>query len=246
MNGDIRLSIPTPCSENWSKFEHNEDGGYCHSCNKVVKDFTGLTENEIYGYFRQVQTTTCGRFRKDQIRIYSSSDLPNIKTGYGLFKASVLAIVLLLLSNREAKSQSLVHRTQQEQAVGQLEKTNIQKNTGNGATVTGKVTYEGEILPGVNVGVRGKNISTVVDWDGNYELKNLEQGDVLEFFFLGFESMTYTVLPIAASEEANIQVANIEFSESELIFMGEVNVTSVYESKDSPLKRIANKLVNIF
>ncbi len=60
--------------------------------------------------------------------------------------------------------------------------------------VKGIVTEEtGTPLPGVNVVVVGSTQGTVTDFDGNYLLKNVKDGSVLEFSYIGFETQEVAV-----------------------------------------------------
>ncbi len=59
--------------------------------------------------------------------------------------------------------------------------------------VTGTVTdEEGLPLPGVNVIVKGTSSGTNTDFDGNYSIE-VDQGQVLEFSFIGFQNIEQTV-----------------------------------------------------
>lgn len=59
--------------------------------------------------------------------------------------------------------------------------------------VTGKVTDEmNSPLPGANVVVKGTTQGVVTDFDGNYEIQ-AQQGDVLEFSFIGFQTQSKRV-----------------------------------------------------
>jgi hypothetical protein len=67
---DFQVKIPKPCPENWNNMIPDKNGRYCHSCNKVVVDFTVMTTDEIKNYFKQVSGTgTCGRFTYDQVQV---------------------------------------------------------------------------------------------------------------------------------------------------------------------------------
>jgi len=61
-------------------------------------------------------------------------------------------------------------------------------------TVSGNVTdgETGTPLPGVNVIVQGTNTGVSTDFDGNYQI-NVQNGQVLVFSFLGFESQSIAV-----------------------------------------------------
>ncbi len=62
-------------------------------------------------------------------------------------------------------------------------------------SVSGTVTSQesGEILPGVNVIVKGTTLGTVTDIDGNYRLSVPSPESVIEFSFIGFASQEVTV-----------------------------------------------------
>ncbi len=67
-------------------------------------------------------------------------------------------------------------------------------------TVKGNVKDDsGQVLPGVNIQVKGTSQGTVSDFDGNYEI-TASQGDVLVFSFVGFSTQEVTV----SSETINI------------------------------------------
>lgn len=59
-------------------------------------------------------------------------------------------------------------------------------------TLTGTVTEGGLPLPGVSIMLLGTSEGTMSDYDGNYSI-NVKPGDVLEFSFMGFTDVLYTV-----------------------------------------------------
>ena len=62
-------------------------------------------------------------------------------------------------------------------------------------TVSGTVTdvESGETLPGVNILIKNTNIGTVTDIDGTFNLNVSDEGAVLVFSFVGFESQEVSV-----------------------------------------------------
>ncbi len=58
-------------------------------------------------------------------------------------------------------------------------------------TVTEKST--GDPLPSINVKVQGTTLGTTTDFDGNYSLKNIPNGSVLEFSSIGYLSQSIKV-----------------------------------------------------
>ncbi len=63
----IHISIPKPCHESWDKMDATERGGFCHSCQKEVIDFSRMTDEQVISYLANT-TNTCGRFREDQVK----------------------------------------------------------------------------------------------------------------------------------------------------------------------------------
>ncbi|TVZ26692.1 TonB-linked SusC/RagA family outer membrane protein [Gillisia sp. Hel_I_86] len=61
-------------------------------------------------------------------------------------------------------------------------------------SLSGNVTSQDDNipLPGVNVFIKGTNTGVVTDFDGNYEI-DVATGDILQFSYLGFESLEITV-----------------------------------------------------
>lgn len=62
-------------------------------------------------------------------------------------------------------------------------------------TITGTVTdaASGMPLPGVGVLVKGSTLGAATDFDGNYTIEGVNQGDVLVFSYIGFRTLEITV-----------------------------------------------------
>lgn len=86
-------------------------------------------------------------------------------------------------------------------------------------TVKGVVTDagSGEPLPGVDVIVKGTMKGTSTDFDGNYEIKNVNKGEILTFSYMGFETVKITV-----GNKTTINVALKESAEAleEVVLIG--------------------------
>ncbi len=64
----MKLHIPQPCHENWNAMTQQEKGRYCNACEKVVVDFTQMSDADIVEYFqRYKKEDTCGNVRSDQL-----------------------------------------------------------------------------------------------------------------------------------------------------------------------------------
>ena len=62
------IDIPLPCSENWESMTPIEKGRFCANCQKVVIDFTQLSNEEIIQTFRQQPKELCVRIYRKQLR----------------------------------------------------------------------------------------------------------------------------------------------------------------------------------
>jgi hypothetical protein len=68
-----QISIPHPCTQSWEQMTPSGNGRHCMACDKVVTDFTGMSDTQVQEFFLQHHgKALCGRFRNmqlDQIRI---------------------------------------------------------------------------------------------------------------------------------------------------------------------------------
>ena len=63
-----QVAIENPCHEDWQKMTAENEGRFCQSCEKIVVDFTDMSDAEILQYFSKPRAEkTCGRFRVGQI-----------------------------------------------------------------------------------------------------------------------------------------------------------------------------------
>ena len=69
--------------------------------------------------------------------------------------------------------------------------------------ITGNVsdTESGLPLVGVNIAVEGLNKGAVTDFDGNFNISNVESGSTLIFTYIGYKTLNQTV-----GEETNLMI----------------------------------------
>ncbi len=64
----LKISIPEPCHEDWSRMSPNEQGRHCNSCAKTVVDFTAMSDDEVKNFFiNKKEERVCGRFQQKQL-----------------------------------------------------------------------------------------------------------------------------------------------------------------------------------
>lgn len=63
-----KISIPTPCHEDWSQMTPNELGRHCNACAKTVVDFTQMSDEAVQLYLLSRHgERICGRFSTVQL-----------------------------------------------------------------------------------------------------------------------------------------------------------------------------------
>jgi hypothetical protein len=242
MKSNFSLSITKPCSEKWSSFTPTSGGGFCSSCSQTVIDFTAMTDDEILNFFANKPSHTCGRFRPNQLRDYSAT-LPTTKLPHQLtlLKAGVVGLMLMLMSrpaSAETDTRSAMLGLVNTESISYKNKLVINPDVFFGK-VSGVVKDEfGEVLPGVNVILKGTTVGTVTDSEGRYELKGeISAGDVIVFAFIGLETQEF-VVPKTFSGELNMVMITMDMT-----VMGEVAIAGPYEPQPSGLRKWWKKMM---
>lgn len=220
----LHISIPEPCHENWQNMSLAEKGRFCDRCQKNVFDFTSSTDKEIINTFNQNQNL-CGRFLNSQL----NRDLikPQKKSSLWLTTTSAL-ISFIGLGSQDAIAQGEIKTEQTDRNVIIGKTLPVQKEF----EISGIVTDETGPLPGANISVKGKNISTQSDFDGKYKIK-VNVGDVLVSSYVGYESNETTV-----TNNKNLEI-KLKLTEA---LLGEV----VYIKKRSFFGRVFHSFGNLF
>lgn len=241
MKKNITLSIPVPCRERWETFTATTDGGYCSSCRKSVVDFTLMTDAEVIDFVSQKPNHTCGRFRTDQLRSHAFA-LPGINPSMMLFKVGLLSLLLVLVNNKPSTAQGAKEKPKAEVTTNK----NAQQTAGLLAdtkyTVRGTVFSDEDstTLAGVNVVLQGTTVGTTTDANGLFVFpKELEEGDVLLFSFVGFDTQEFPVSKIAANAVQIRMTMNFTI-------LGELQVSEEGAPRQSRLRGIWGKVKGIF
>ncbi len=220
----LHISIPEPCHENWQNMSLAEKGRFCDRCQKNVFDFTSSTDKEIINTFNQNQNL-CGRFLNSQL----NRDLikPQKKSSLWLTTTSAL-ISFIGLGSQDAIAQGEIKTEQTDRNVIIGKTLPVQKEF----EISGIVTDETGPLPGANISVKGKNISTQSDFDGKYKIK-VQIGDILISSYVGYESNETTV-----TNNKNLEI-KLKLTEA---LLGEV----VYIKKRTFFGRVFHSFGNLF
>lgn len=168
----MKLTIPTPCSEDFFQMPATKKGGFCNSCKKEVIDFTLLSDSQILEVFQKNNSLICGRFKSTQLeKDYRYFEKPGLKQNSWI--AAVFS-TLLLLSASDSKGKTAAHDLKSIQldhsAKKQWDETML-RNTDSVKLVKGTVLDEmGLGLPGANIQLKGTNIKAVSAMDGKFQI----------------------------------------------------------------------------
>ena len=238
------LTINTPCSEKWENFSLTAKGGFCGSCNETVVDFTAMSDTEINQFFNARPTHTCGRFRSQQMKSYQQRPPLKLNTGMSLLKAGLICLTLALMQKPAAAQTTDAPSNARTEIVQKSTEKKAAATVGRDRTVSGIVRNESSNLPvpGYNVMLQGFTIGTATDVNGRFTFpQKLQEGDVLLFSFIGFETRTY-VVPKDTKDDHEVV---IWVNDSEMVIMGKVAVNDVYK-EPSGVCKIWNKVKSKF
>ncbi len=73
----ISIAIENPCHEDWNRMTPETQGRFCNSCEKIVIDFSEMSDSEILQFFNKPKTEKiCGRFKSEQLIQKTESTTP--------------------------------------------------------------------------------------------------------------------------------------------------------------------------
>ena len=90
----LQIQIPTPCSEDFSKMTPVEKGHFCNNCEKVVIDFSKMSDQEIAFFYKKNGGKLCGRFHPSQLNRDIRLTSPKMNSIFGKAAGLILTGVL--------------------------------------------------------------------------------------------------------------------------------------------------------
>ncbi|MEO7046394.1 MAG: carboxypeptidase regulatory-like domain-containing protein [Ferruginibacter sp.] len=145
----IRLSIPTPCHEDWNKMLPVDKGRFCNACAKQVVDFSTMSDAQVLNYFSNLKNeSVCGRTYPDQLdRVMIAPAKEKRKRWFWNY----VAFFLLLFSRTvDVKAQRVIQ-------VQQQPVKDPQRN--NNILMTGEIAPQPRIISGTITDTNGDVVS---------------------------------------------------------------------------------------
>ncbi|MDO1446344.1 hypothetical protein Q0590_08785 [Rhodocytophaga aerolata] len=66
MKNEFEIVVTEPCSLKWENLTPQNEGRFCGACDKIVIDFTKMSDRELYNYFKRQPEKVCGNFNANQ------------------------------------------------------------------------------------------------------------------------------------------------------------------------------------
>ena len=119
-------------------------------------------------------------------------------------------------------------------AIGQ--ETAIQESI----TIKGTIfsDFDNEALPGASIVIKSTIKGFESDNDGNFEIKNLKEGDVLSFYYTGFKTQEIRIKNDMAF--LKVFMKNDTTVIDPVVLVGDAYVDATYKTKRSFWKRVAS------
>ncbi|RSK46554.1 carboxypeptidase-like regulatory domain-containing protein [Hymenobacter perfusus] len=188
MPARFTVTIPQPCHESWAAMTPAAQGRHCAACDKVVVDFTRLTDAEVVAYLSQTNGRSCGRFRAEQLSrpLRVTADAPVSRR----WLAAALAVLGLGVAGPAGAQTKSTAPQEQRQLPSEAA---VSTATAADRIIRGRVTYagSGEGLPGVTVLLKGTTIGVSTNSDGTFELPlpdSVDYEQLVLFTTVGFIS----------------------------------------------------------
>jgi len=262
-NSAIQLSIPEPCHEKWSEMTPKEQGRFCKSCEKILVDFTVMSDQDLINYFQTYNGKLCSRFRKDQMD-RSIKPLPSLSFSRNYAASGLLAAGLLLGGTAEAQINPIKGKIAVEQDIdseceisilvdNDVDECNLSVLVNEEEIVieNSTIIIKGKILEqysntpiiGANICIENTSIGTVSDVNGNYELevpKDLQDQIIrVRVSYFGYEDIINEI----NLADYNNEDLNIIMEMYEPVIMGMI---ICHEPEPAPKQSTISKMKNWF
>lgn len=243
----IQLQIPEPCHENWQTMSPKEQGRFCGSCQKMVVDFSIMSDKEILNYISSANTHLCGRFSNDQLNREIKAAENKRRFSWAYVWNVLLATFLVTESYAQGepvmkkkpvttKKPVLPNALPTMGTVAVVEPVNLMlKKDISGVVLNGN----NQPLSSVSIFIKGTTIGTASDSAGNFHLQIDNVDSVaLVISYVGFVSKT-----ILLNNSTNWQQVKVVMNESYEELSSGVIVVGYKVPKKEKVKRAINSLV---
>ncbi|MCC6369994.1 MAG: hypothetical protein IT236_03195 [Bacteroidia bacterium] len=208
----VQIKLEKPCSQPWDLLPKVSGGLYCGQCAKVVKDFSGMSDEELIAVLTQKRSgSVCGRFTPEQLNKtyhYKPDSGNNNMSFWKILMAGLLTFKLPLHSQTTSvkdKSEKVQNEANKAQApvltTSQVIKGKVSdRYTKQGLPV--KISIYFNYIGGVEL------LSTYSDNNGYYEIE-LAPENLANFFRIEYTRKDYTERNIVVDKHKLPKLLNV-------------------------------------
>jgi len=227
----IQIQIPEPCHEDWFLMTPAEKGRYCKSCEKVVVDFSMMSDSEIISFFQNKSGNICGNFANDQLgRDLYQPTIPARKKYWGFLLSFLITFFGACKSGVERIRGKVISETTQqynnEMLVGDTVLTPVDENV--------TVTEKSELPPVVIEPTKGEIAIELID-DVEPDTNKIPQDSLLpQNFIVSGKVMNDQGFALAGAtiqvKELNQSVVSVSNGEYRILFTssGKFTISTSY------------------
>jgi len=232
-NKAIEIQIAEPCHEKWSEMTPTEQGKHCKSCDKILTDFSKMSDHELLNFFNKSQGNLCGRFRKGQLdRKIVPLPTPSFTRSYAASALLVSGLALSSVATAQNLTTPLVNgkisthqTTPSEEWECNMPVISLDENEPQPITIKGTMTDNtGEIMIFCTVYIQGTDIGTQSDIDGHYSLtipaEYSEQTITLASSYIGYHDVSHEIDLATYNNES----VDMVFDVKEMMILGGICV----------------------
>ena len=205
----MKVNLPEPCHEDWDKMDSQEKGRFCGSCQKLVIDFSQMSDTEIINYFKEYKgQNTCGHFKQSQVdRKLKEQETPRRKF---FLKELAAACFAFFVASTDAKAQGEIIINQQHQS---SETSNEEQKTE--IAINGKIVNGKETLSNATISIKGTQHKTVSLENGLFSIYiPFEMAQNQEFVTLVVEYEGLKTKEIEVKTSPTNQFIEIDFAQT--------------------------------
>ena len=246
-NATLRIEIPSPCTEKWSEMQTVDAlQRHCTSCDKVLTDFSGMSDTELALWFTHSKGKMCGRFSPHQLNRNLTLPAAQPRPKYWLNALWLLPLSWFATDAKAQQNEILKSKPVVSVPNGSVQ-TKITNLTADGDTlpqvIKGVVLDKqtNEPLPFVNIYIKPENgqgpvYGTVSDIDGNYSLKIPDslrtKSFTLVFMYVGFDKQEIQVNRLSDNHSLNGKTGTtVLMTSMEQMILGEMIIIQTAEQQ---------------
>ena len=215
----INVQIPKPYHEKWDDMTPQDKGRHCASCEKVVTDFTQMSDREVIDFLRKDKGSGCGRLNPRQLSapVTTVEKNKSWSSPIGIALSTALSI---LISNQTAAQKISEKIYVQEQSVtgGYDVLQNSEPSALESREFKGQITDSetGAPIPFVNIVFDKSGLGGSTDFDGFFSIpRGIEEIKHLEVTITSLGYVSERFCPADPDSFQNIQLTPLYFNSIE-------------------------------